>query len=104
MLFGADGQAIYIFENDSANETVCYGECSRDWPPVLTEGDPSAGRGVKQSLLGTVERRDGSQQVTYDGQPLYFYANEKPGEVRCHDVNLNGGFWWAVGPDGQRLP
>jgi predicted lipoprotein with Yx(FWY)xxD motif len=104
MLFGADEQAIYIFENDSRNETVCYGECAEAWPPVYTEGEPRAGEGVDESLLGTVKREDGRLQVTYDDQPLYFYANEAPGEVRCHNVDLNGGLWWVVGPDGTRRP
>ena len=49
-----------------------------------------------------VERRGGERQVTYAGRPLYYYVNEGPGEVRCHNVNLNGGLWWVVGPDGQR--
>jgi predicted lipoprotein with Yx(FWY)xxD motif len=103
MIFDSDEQAIYIFENDSQNKTVCYGECAAAWPPVTTSGEPQAGDGVDASLLGTVERRDGSLQVTYAGQPLYYYANEGPGEVECHNVNLNGGFWWVVGPDGKRL-
>ncbi|MGK2938717.1 MAG: hypothetical protein ACSLFR_13080 [Solirubrobacteraceae bacterium] len=38
----------------------------------------------------------------YNGQPLYFYVNEGPGEVRCHNVFLNGGLWWVVGPNGTR--
>jgi predicted lipoprotein with Yx(FWY)xxD motif len=103
MLFDTRGQAIYIFQNDSRNKTVCYGECAVAWPPVFTKGEPKAGKGVKQSLLGTVERRDGKLQVTYAGKPLYFYVNEKPGEVRCHNVHLNGGLWWVVGADGKRL-
>ena len=104
MLFDSKRQAIYIFENDSRNKTVCYGECARAWPPVLTKGRPVAGKGVDAGLLGTVRRRSGRRQVTYAGQPLYFYAHEGPGEVRCHNVNLNGGFWWVVGPDGKRRP
>lgn len=103
MLFDSDDQAIYIFENDREDETVCYGQCAQDWPPVLTDGDPQAGKGVKDSLLGTVKRRGGERQVTYDGQPLYYYVDEAPGEVRCHNVDLNGGLWWVVGPDGNRL-
>jgi len=102
MLFDSNKQAIYIFENDPKGESVCYGDCAEAWPPVLTEGEPKAGDGVNADLLGTVERRDGKLQVTYAGQPLYFYAHEGPGEVKCHNVNLNGGFWWVVGPDGER--
>jgi predicted lipoprotein with Yx(FWY)xxD motif len=104
MLFGSNGRAIYIFENDRKRKSVCYGECARAWPPVLTKGKPRAGRGVKKSLLGTVKRRNGKRQVTYAGKPLYFYAHEGPGEVRCHNVNLNGGFWWVISPDGRRRP
>jgi predicted lipoprotein with Yx(FWY)xxD motif len=102
MLFDSRRQAIYIFQRDRKDRTVCYGECARAWPPVFTRGRPVAGKGVDASLLGTVKRRDGRRQVTYAGQPLYYYAHEEPGEVRCHNVNLNGGLWWVVGPDGQR--
>jgi predicted lipoprotein with Yx(FWY)xxD motif len=104
MLFDADRQAIYIFENDPRGETVCYDECAEAWPPVFTDGDAVAGKGVKASLLGTVKRRDGKLQVTYAGKPLYYYAHERPSEVRCHNVNLNGGRWWVVGPDGKPRP
>jgi predicted lipoprotein with Yx(FWY)xxD motif len=104
MLFNDEKQAIYIFEKDSKDRTNCYGECAAAWPPVFTDGEPKAGKGVRQSLLGTVKRRDGKLQVTYAGQPLYYYVNEAPGEVRCHNVNLNGGLWWVVGPDGKRRP
>jgi len=104
MLYGSDRQAIYIFERDTRGKSVCYGECAKAWPPVFTDGEPITGKGVKASLLGTVKRRDGRLQVSYAGKPLYYYANEEPGEVRCHNVNLNGGLWWVVGPNGKRRP
>jgi predicted lipoprotein with Yx(FWY)xxD motif len=104
MLFDSRRQAIYIFENDPRRRSVCYGECARAWPPVLTAGAPVAGRGIRRSLLGTIRRRGGRRQVTYAGKPLYYYAHEGRGEVRCHNVNLNGGFWWVVGPNGKRRP
>ena len=104
MLFDDEKQAIYVFELDSDGKTVCYDECAEAWPPVYTKGEPVAGEGVDDGLLGTVERRDGRMQVTYAGLPLYYYAHEQPGEVRCHNVDLNGGLWWVVGPDGKRRP
>jgi predicted lipoprotein with Yx(FWY)xxD motif len=102
MLFNSSKQAIYIFERDKRNRTNCYGACAAAWPPVYTKGRPRAGKGVKQSFLGTIKRRDGRRQVTYAGQPLYYYVNEGTGEVECHNVFLNGGLWWVVGPDGKR--
>jgi predicted lipoprotein with Yx(FWY)xxD motif len=103
MLFDSKRQAIYVFQRDRRNKTNCYGECAEAWPPVFTEGRPTAGKGVSASRLGTIRRRDGRRQVTYAGRPLYYYAHEGPGEVECHNVYLNGGFWWAIGPDGKRL-
>jgi predicted lipoprotein with Yx(FWY)xxD motif len=104
MLFDSKRQAIYIFQRDRPNRSRCYGICAREWPPVYTKGKPRARRGVKTSLLGTIKRRGGRLQVTYAGKPLYYYAHESRGEVKCHNVNLNGGFWWAVGPNGKRRP
>jgi predicted lipoprotein with Yx(FWY)xxD motif len=104
MLFDSNEQAVYVFERDGRNKTVCYGKCAEDWPPVFTDGRPRAGNGLRAGLLGTIERRDGRIQVTYAGRPLYFYAHEDPGVVLCHNVNLNGGYWWAIGADGRRRP
>jgi predicted lipoprotein with Yx(FWY)xxD motif len=101
MLFDSKDQAIYVFERDPKGESACYGECAAAWPPVLTKGEPKAADGVDASLLGTAERRDGKLQLTYAGRPLYFYAHERPGEVKCHNVDLNGGLWWVVGPNGE---
>ena len=104
MLWGPNRQAIYIFENDRPDRSRCYRRCAREWPPVLTKGKPVAGRGVRQRLLGRTTRRNGTRQVTYAGKPLYYYAHEGPGEVLCHDVFLNGGYWWVVGRNGDRRP
>jgi predicted lipoprotein with Yx(FWY)xxD motif len=103
MLFDSKQQAIYIFERDAESKSNCYGDCAEAWPPVFTKGKPQAGNGIKQSLLGTTRRRDGKLQVTYAGKPLYYYAHEGAGEVKCHNVNLNGGFWWVLGADGERI-
>jgi predicted lipoprotein with Yx(FWY)xxD motif len=46
---------------------------------------------------------DGSTQVTYKGQPLYYYAHEGPGEVTCHNVDEFGGLWLAVNADGNSV-
>jgi predicted lipoprotein with Yx(FWY)xxD motif len=104
MLWGPKRRAIYIFERDGRNRTRCFGACAKAWPPVYTKGRPTAGPGARKALLGSIRRRDGRRQVTYAGQPLYLYAHEGPREVRCHNVNLNGGLWWVVGANGERRP
>ncbi len=102
MLFDDRDQAIYLFDVETTDKPKCYDECAKAWPPVLTDGDPVAGADVEGSLLGTTERSDGSVQVTYGGHPLYYYAHEAPGEVKCHDIFLNGGNWYVVKPNGDR--
>jgi predicted lipoprotein with Yx(FWY)xxD motif len=104
ILFDDTGQAIYLFDIEITSKPRCYGPCAEAWPPVLTDDAPLAGQRVKESLLGTTQRTDGTTQVTYDGHPLYFYAHEGKYEVKCHDIFLNGGTWYAVQPDGQRAP
>jgi predicted lipoprotein with Yx(FWY)xxD motif len=101
MLYGADGQAIYLFDLEDTSRPRCYDECAAAWPPVLTRGEPVAGQGSDPSLLGTTARADGSTQVTYGGHPLYFYAHEDPWQVLCHDFADFGGTWFVVQPDGE---
>ncbi len=103
VLFGGDNdQAIYLFDVDEQDKSNCSGDCAVAWPPVFTDGEPKATGGVDQKLLGTTEREDGTQ-VTYNGHPLYYYINEGPGVVRCSNVFLNGGLWYAVNPSGSQV-
>jgi predicted lipoprotein with Yx(FWY)xxD motif len=104
MIWAPGRQAVYMFENDRRRASRCYGRCAKEWPPVLTEGRPRAGGGVDPALLGTTRRRNGDRQVTYAGRPLYTYAHERARQVLCHDVRLNGGYWWVLGPDGEPRP
>lgn len=94
------GQAVYLFDREDSKESECYGDCARAWPPVLTKGRPVAGKGVRKRLLGTTRRRNGRRQVTYDGRPLYYYVDDAPGRVLCHNVLEFGGLWLVVQPDG----
>ena len=104
MLFDDRGQAIYLFDRERTSTPDCYDECAAAWPPVVTDGAPQAGGAADPALLGTTQRTDGAVQVTYAGHPLYFYANEGPGEVLCHNVFLNGGLWFVVTPEGGPGP
>jgi predicted lipoprotein with Yx(FWY)xxD motif len=102
VLFDGNGQVVYVFEIDRRNRSNCTSaDCVRAWPPVLTREEPTAGKGVEARLLGTIRRSDGKLQATYNGRPLYFYEHEGPGEIKCHNVNLHGGLWWVVTPDGE---
>ena len=105
MLYNKQRQAIYIFEKEKNKKSRCYGDCARGWPPVLTKGKkkgkPKGIKGVKQKLLGTTKRRGGARQVTYNGKPLYYYYDERPGQVFCHTVIQYGANWAVIHPSGR---
>jgi predicted lipoprotein with Yx(FWY)xxD motif len=104
VLFDRTGQAIYLFEAEKTSKPNCYGDCARVWPPVLTTGKPVAGAAVRQRQLGMTTRSDGSQQVTYSGRPLYFYAREGKHQVLCNNVSEFGGRWLAITATGAPAP
>lgn len=101
VLFDGRGRVLYGFTRDRrGGPSRCYGECAKAWPVYFAKGTMRAGVGVKKSLMGTTRRRDGRLQVTYNGWPLYYYAHEGPGEVRCQNVDQFGGLWLVVRPSG----
>jgi predicted lipoprotein with Yx(FWY)xxD motif len=101
VLFDGRDRALYLFTRDRKNTTRCYGACAEAWPPFYAKGRPRAGRGVDRDLLGTIKRRDGRRQVTYKGQPLYFYVHDPKGQVLCNDVVEFGGTWFALDAEGD---
>lgn len=103
ILFDGSEQAIYLFDKERGSTSECYGACAEAWPPVLTEGAPVAGQGADEALLGTTRRDDGTTQVTYAGQPLYYYVDDPKGEVLCQNVDEFGGLWLVVAPDGEAV-
>lgn len=105
VIFGPGGRAVYMFAPDRPSKSTCYGTCAKSWHPLLTKGRPLAGPGVKANLLGTTTRKDGSVQVTYNGHPLYFDnmrgESNAAGEIGCQHLNVNGGIWLILKPNGQ---
>jgi predicted lipoprotein with Yx(FWY)xxD motif len=101
VLFDGRDRALYLFTRDQARRSRCYGDCAVAWPPFYAKGRPRAARGVDAELLGTVRRRGGRRQVTYKGQPLYFYVHDPRGQVLCNDVAEFGGTWFALTAAGE---
>jgi predicted lipoprotein with Yx(FWY)xxD motif len=63
-------------EHRTGHDSVCRGVCAIYWPPLLTSARPEAGPGVDRHALGVIVRRDGTHQVTYNGQPLYLFNHD----------------------------
>ena len=99
--FLVDGQGltVYLFENDTGTTTACTGECAVNWPPVIADGEPTAGDGIDAALLGTA---DGiaPNQVTYNGHLLYYFI----GDSAAGDTNGVGiPAWYALDPNGDAI-
>jgi predicted lipoprotein with Yx(FWY)xxD motif len=87
-LVDSRGFSLYLFANDEADSgaSACAGQCASAWPPLVVDGEPTAGDGVT-GTLGTITRDDGTTQVTYNGLPLYFFANDQaPGDTNGKDI------------------
>lgn len=99
-----DGRTLYLLTSDSPDESTCSGDCANAWPPLTADEDPTAGEGADESLLGTIEREDGSTQVTYGDWPLYYFQGDAaPGEVNGQGIESFGGVWWVVAPSGEAI-
>lgn len=95
ILAGANGMTLYAFANDEPNWSNCAGDCATAWPPLTLdeEGAVVAPLAI-QADLATTLRADGTFQVTYQGQPLYFFSgDETPGET---NGNGSGDVWSVV--------
>jgi predicted lipoprotein with Yx(FWY)xxD motif len=96
IVFDGRGFVLYAFTRDRGGRSSCYGACAKAWPPYLASS-VSGGK-----LVGTTRRSDGKLQVTYQGQPLYYYVGDrKPGQILCQNVAEFGGTWLVVHPGGE---
>ena len=103
-LVDAKGRTLYLWDADHGAMSTCNGECATDWPPLTTKAAPKAGAGVKASLLGTSKRSDGTQEVTYAGHPLYYFAGDTAaGQSTGQGSAAFGAPWWVVSPAGAAI-
>ncbi len=103
-LVDGEGKTLYLWEADKAGQPTCTGPCAAAWPPVTTSGAPQAGSGVNQSLLGTVKRADGTEQVTYNGHPLYYFVGDTAaGMAKGQGSKAFGASWYVLNAKGSKI-
>jgi predicted lipoprotein with Yx(FWY)xxD motif len=93
---GAATATLYSFSADSATTSACIGRCANAWPPLLTSATPVAGPGVDASQLGTIQRADGSFQITYAGHPLYHFSHALDTTTNGDGITAFGGQFHSV--------
>jgi predicted lipoprotein with Yx(FWY)xxD motif len=98
------GRALYLFEPDTKTQSNCNGACATNWPPLVSNSTATAGSAVNASAITTITRAGGAHQVTYNGQPLYYFVGDKSaGNTNGQGINAFGGLWWLVTPSGQAI-
>ena len=103
ILVGTNGRTVYLFEKDKTPKSTCSGSCAAAWPPLTTSGQPTAGTGVTSAKLTTTKRADGTEQVVYNGHPLYYYAGDtKAGQTSGQGLDQFGAEWYTLAPSGAK--
>jgi predicted lipoprotein with Yx(FWY)xxD motif len=104
-----NGMSLYLFLADTQGKdgteprVTCEGDCLAVWPPLVVEEAPIGDDTLDERLLGTIERSDGLLHVSYNGWPLYYYAEDSaPGDIKGHDIESFGEEWYLIGPNGER--
>ena len=102
ILVDSRGRTLYVLSADSARKSTCFGACARNWPPLRASRKPTVGTGLKASKVGTIRRRDGKPQVTYNRHPLYrFVGDARVGQTNGQGIVAFGGRWSVVSPAGR---
>lgn len=91
ILVDSAGKALYTYGPDSGHsgQATCTGGCLQAWPAVTVPSGtaPTAGSGVT-GTIAAVMQTNGTDQVTYNGLPLYtFAADTSNGQVTGNGVN-----------------
>jgi predicted lipoprotein with Yx(FWY)xxD motif len=109
-LADGSGRPLYLFTEDeqgsgsSKAKVNCYDACAAAWPPATSTNTPQASGEVDKDKLGTVKRKDGTVQVTYNGWPLYYFVKDEGAETPAgQDLHAQGGEWYLLKPDGTKV-
>jgi len=98
ILVNRKGFTLYHLIKENTGTIHCTGGCLGLWPPLLLPKGVSKPKGKGLAgKLGVIKRPDisaGARQITYDGWPLYTFANDtKPGQTNGQNFAK---VWFAV--------
>lgn len=103
-LVDGTGKTVYMLDKDNATTSTCHDACASEWPPLLAQNatpktmDPS----LDDSSISVIQRKDGTQQVAYQGHPLYHYSQDTAaGQLNGAGKSDQFGHWSLLTPEGQ---
>jgi predicted lipoprotein with Yx(FWY)xxD motif len=100
VLVDAEGAALYTADQEADGKVRCTASCAETWLPLTVSDDTELAAADVPGTLATVKRPDGADQVTFEGAPLYTFADDGgPGRVTgdgLSDTFGGEGFSWSV--------
>ena len=97
VLTSPDGFTLYYLTVDTANAPKCNGACLTNWPPLLSNGNPTSMVPLSGTL--TVTMNANGDQVAYNGHLLYRFAGDKAkGDAKGEGQQAFGGVWQVATP------
>ena len=102
VLTNSSGRALYFTDQEADGKVRCVEACLSFWSPMVTP-DATAPAQVKD--LGVIQR-DGQNQLTYQGKPLYTFSQDTAegqvtGDKVEDDFSGTHFVWHAVVLGGQ---
>lgn len=92
-LTDSNGMTLYYFTKDVSGESACNGGCAKLWP-IFHASSISVPSSLDPADFGTITRTDGTQQTTYKGWPLYYFAADKSaGDMKGQGVRK---IWYVM--------
>ncbi|MCU1491442.1 MAG: hypothetical protein JWM85_2847 [Acidimicrobiaceae bacterium] len=87
ILVTTGGATLYTYGKDTKNHSNVTGKVLAAWPALtVPAGKTPAGHGI--TGLGEFKRSNGQEQVTYRGEPLYrFIEDKKVGQATGQGIN-----------------
>ena len=82
ILVSGRGLPLYYYRPDTATRSLVTGGLAQLWPPLTSAAPAAAGVSGKLAVLNDVNGR----QVTYNGHPLYTFADDHTGQVTGQGV------------------
>ena len=82
VLVNRRGLPLYYYRPDTATRSLVTGGLAQLWPPLTSAAPAATGVSGKLAVLSGVN----GQQVTYNGHPLYTFADDTAGQVTGQGV------------------
>ncbi len=102
MLVDGEGRTLYLYTKDTQNKPgTCDAACATTWVPDLVSGTPVAASGIDAGKLSVLKRTDGTEQLAYNGWPLYRYAKDTT--TGADTGEGIGGTWYVVDAAGNAV-